>query len=111
MRRQILLGFFILSAATAAPLRALSAETPPAPLNAVEAESIRVTLYGNNGQAFIDGCDQCPIRAQVDSETRFFLRAEEISRSQAPRLSGNGGGAVYSAGRIVKIIWVSGSLD
>jgi hypothetical protein len=110
MRRQFLLGFIILTAATA-PLRALSAEASPTPTKAVEAESIRITLYGTDGQAFIDGCRQCPIRAEVDGETRFFLRSEEVPRGQAPRLSGNGGTAVYSDGRVVEIIWFSGSLD
>ena len=109
MFRQILFVFFA-TAMTALAQNVTAAELSLIPIMAIEAKTITVDIQGAAGRVTAEGCQKCPIRADIDADTRFYLRKQAVSHRNAESLSGNGGTIVYSADRVVEIIWSSGSL-
>jgi len=79
--------------------------------NGDEANEIMVTLKGNKGEAVALGCKRCPIRAQIDAKTRFYLRGKALQRKDVETLSGQAGTIVYQDGRVIKILWDTGTLN
>jgi len=93
---------FALPASAIAPIVSLS--------GAAEADEITVTISGKNGYAIARGCSVCPIKANIDAKTRFFLNGIKIPANKAERLSGETGTMVYLKGRVIRIRWAAGSL-
>lgn len=65
---------------------------------AAEANLIRVlfTKGSEQGVAQVEQCTTCPLRLDIDGQTRFFHNGREISRSRVESLSGKPGTVIYS---------------
>jgi hypothetical protein len=65
---------------------------------AAEANQIRVlfTRGSEQGIAQVEQCTACPLKLDIDGQTRFFHNGKEISRNRIDALSGKPGTAIYS---------------
>lgn len=79
--------------------------------DAAEADQIVVTLHQGSGNAVALGCTKCPLRANIDANTKFFLRGKPLTLKQASGLSGETGTMVYSGNKVLKILWDTGHLE
>lgn len=112
MLRNLLFGLIALTgltltlpAAAIAPILSIS--------DAVEADEITVSMpgkKGGNGHAIARGCSGCPISAEIDADTLFFLKGVVVPANKAEQLSGEAGTIVFSKDRVIRIRWDTGSL-
>lgn len=78
--------------------------------DAAEAEKISVSIHGDQGHAIAKGCSNCPIKADIDANTQFFLRGDVVPRNKVGQLAGEAGTIVFTKGRVIRILWDTGSL-
>lgn len=109
MLRNALFGFIVMSGlAVAMPASAIAPILSQT--DAAEADNISVSINGEHGYAIAKGCNNCPIKADIDASTQFFLRGEAIPRSQVKQLAGEAGTIIYTKGRVIRIRWDTGNL-
>lgn len=72
-----------------------------------EAEKIELKMDKNksSGSAIVKGCIRCPLKLNVDENTRFFENGEPIDLKRAQSLSGKSGTVIFEKDRTIRIRW------
>jgi hypothetical protein len=109
MLRNILFGLIVVSSlAVALPAAAIAPILSQT--DAAEADNISVSINGDHSYAIARGCNSCPIKADIDAHTQFFLRGEVVPRGKTGQLAGEAGTIIFTKGRVIRVHWDTGSL-
>jgi len=78
--------------------------------NSAEANQLRIVFEDKSlqqGVLYVRGCELCPLKLNVDGQTRFFYNNKDVQRGRLNVLSGKPGTVIYSLDdkQAIRILW------